>query len=226
MDNFYIGAYWGSRKESLTDISTKTCSTLQKLSEIEDYFAKWFNTSTNRKKALEKKVDFDSTDKGIMEIISKRVKKDEINSDGTSRFGFVYSFWSGQDEAESCSISFSVGMAFSTNNLSNCCVLSFPNSERAKQRLLQTEIIKKIFNILIEIWNPDNCILTSEKLREELHVGNEFGWFTYVESIERLPKFSDKVIHEKIKNGYLFYLSNYNLYDYSCINNLTFLKNI
>ncbi len=129
----------------------------------------------------------------------------------------------------SLGISFGVGKEFDKNiKLSNRCTLSFPSLADSKERLFQINTVKQIIKILIEEWNPDKVVLNSSDLSNILNVFNDIGWVTYRKTIKKMLKINNKLIHEPILNGHLFYLKTEDgkAYDYSLINELLVLKDV
>jgi len=230
MDSFYIGAYWGSRTDSLVEVTVKTQTILQKLSKIDAHFLNWYKPSTSREKALRHPINYNSDGYDINQIILNCVKKNELNSYGIAKYGFVFNFWSGHKEGETANISFSVGMSFSTQHLSNCCLINLPDLGDAHGRLLKLNIVLQIMDVMIEEWDPEYCVLTSKKLRDELNVGNQLGWVTYRKNIEQpVDKiFGDYIVFNKMRNGQVFHMvAEDNLsFNYSLFNEIASLKNI
>lgn len=210
IESFYIGAYWGSRAEPLSQVRDKILQTLQRLAQIDEQFLNWYEGANSRKQALEKKVSIDANT--IEKLCLEMVKKGELDEKGFAKMGFLFGVWSGHLDDESIGISFNVGGAFTSPHLCNSCVLTLPVEGAARERLLQTDKAKKIIITLVEIWSPDYAILTSHQLRDKLNVANKVGWITYHKSIKKLPDISNQVVYEKANNGHWFYIkeSNYN----------------
>jgi hypothetical protein len=205
IETYYIGAYWGSRKESLQQIAGKTFQTLQVLSEIDEQFFKWYDTGMSRKQALQNKLEID--EETIKKIALKRVKKGEMDENGFAVNGFLFSLWTGHIDEESSSITFAVGNTFNTDNITNSCVISIPFEGAARERLLHIEKAKKIIAVLVDIWAPDYSVLTSQSLNNKLNVINDIGWVTYRKSIKRLPNTTGQVVYERANNGHWFYVN-------------------
>lgn len=223
IDSFYIGAYWGSRTETLVEVAHKALKTLQKLGAIDEQFLDWYELGMSRKQALAKRVILDL--EIIEELFRKAVKKGELGEKGFAEIGFVLGLWTGHKDDEPSNISFNVGAAH--KRLSNCCVLKIPYEGTARERLLQPEKAKAIIAMLVETWDPDYAVLTSHGLNDMLNDANEVGWIIYRKSIKRMPKISNKIIYEQRRDGHLFYLVNENYYDdYSLANELIPLKEI
>jgi hypothetical protein len=225
VESFVIGAYWGSRAEALPEIKDKVLQTLRRLANTDEQFFHWYERGMSRKLALEKKVSWDMD--AIEKICRRAVKKGELDERGYAKNGFVLGLWTGHKDDEASSISFTVGDVFAIPNLSNNCILSIPFKGAARERLLEPAKVKEIMSILVEIWEPDYTVLTSDGLRDRMDAGNKIGWITYQKSIKRMPKISNKVVYEKCGIGHLFYLANKNYYDdYSLTNELLPLKEV
>lgn len=221
-DSFYIGAYWGSRAEPLSQVRDKILQTLNKLSETDEQFLNWYESGMSRKEALKKKVVLNN--ETIERICLEMVKKGELDKKGVAKMGFIFGLWTGHHDDESSSISFNVGA--DSKWLTNSCVIKMPIEGVAKWRLLQSEKAKAIISILVKIWKPDYAVLTSHELGDKLNDANETGWITYRKSIKRVPKINGKIIYEKLDEGHLLtaHSSDYNLDD--IINELFELKSI
>lgn len=223
IDSFYIGLYWGSKAETLTQVASKILQTLQRLTKTDEQFLNWYERGMSRKQALEKKVSLDMGTIG--KICLKAVKKGELDEKGYAKNGFVFGLWTGHKDDEASSVSFIAGDVFTIPNLSNNCVLSIPFEGAARERLLQPEKAKEIIAFLVEIWNPDYAVLTSHQLRDKLNVANKLGWITYHKSIKKLPTISNQIVYEKANNGHWFYIKESN-YNETLINELLPIKAI
>ena len=214
-DSFIVGAYWSSRAEALNDVKNKIIQTLQRLSKIDEQFLKWYETGSSRNEALEKIAVLD--DKTIERLCMAKVKKGELDELGFSKMGFLFSLWTGHSDDQSSSISFSVGTA--SKWLTNSCVITLPFEGAARERLLKSNKAKEIVKVLVEIWNPEYAVLSSEELNNRLDRANELGWITYRKVIPQIPN-AVKIVHEKYNEGHLFFLNGENSYDYNIINDL------
>ncbi|RFS18652.1 hypothetical protein DVR12_27455 [Chitinophaga silvatica] len=220
-DPFIIGAYWGERAASLIQIKDQILQTLNCLARIDIEFSSWYETGMSRKDALAQKIKWE--DDVIIRQCIESVRKGELNEQGFSKMGFLFSLWNGRTDEESSSLSFNVGK--SSQVLINNCIVTLPYEGVAKDRLLEQKKVLAIMSILIDIWNPDNAVFSSEALRS--NIGGDIdgiGWVTYSRCIKHMPKISPNLVHETKNNGHLFYLANGHSYDYSLLNELRSLK--
>lgn len=220
IDSFYIGAYWGSRAESLYEIKDKVSQTFNRLMEIDEQFLNWYEGGMSRKKALEKKVTLNN--ETIERLCLQQVKKGELDEKGIAKMGFLLGLWTGHKDEESSRVSFTVGSSFTSPHLCNSCVVTIPFEGQARERLLRPEKAKAIIAIIVEIWNPDYAVLASNELNKALGIVNDIGWVTYRKAIRQMPIISSKVVYEKFGDGHLFYLDavNYGYCDYDLANEL------
>ena len=204
IDTFYIGAYWGSRLESLKDIVWKTTETLTELAKIDEQFINWYETGMSRKKALESKINIDL--KNIEALYLKGIKKNDLDANGIPKEGLIVGLWTGQCDGESSGISFVTANKFESDYISNNCIIDIPYEGVAKDRLLKIERLRRIMCLLSKIWEPDRIILTSQELKKNLGINNQIGWVTFTKN----SNFSVgvNIIKEQIDNhGYLYYLN-------------------
>jgi hypothetical protein len=207
-NSFYIGAYWGSRAQTLLEVKNKVIQTLKRLANEDKQFADWYEGGMSRKEALAKHIIIN--DSTIERLCLEQVRKGELNSDGFSKMGFLFGLWTGHEDNEASGISFSVGTA--SKWLTNSCVINIPSQGSAHENMIQREKAMSIINILVEIWNPDYAVMTSHNLNDQLGIGNKIGWITYQKFIKRPVKKLDGIIYNQIKDGHWFYpsTSNYN----------------
>lgn len=223
-NSFYIGAYWGSRSESLKQVTNKVLQTFEKLSDIDEQFLNWYEGGVNRKQALKTKVAFNN--ETIERLCLEKVKNGELDEKGFAKMGFLFGLWTGHSDEESSSITFSVGASFKSPHLCNSCVLKIPFEGTARERLLRLGKARLIISTLVEIWKPDYAVLTSRDLNDRLAIVNDVGWITYRKTIKQIPKISSKVVYEKANGGHWFYFSlESNNYDSSIANELLPIKN-
>lgn len=221
IDSFYIAAYWVQRKESLDTVVRKTISFLQDLARLDEQFLTWYEQGYGKVEALSKKVIIDK--ESIESLYRKKIKKNDLDNEGFSKIGYSIGMWSGDDEEYSSSLSINCGHA--SKFFSNSCVVTMPIKGAQKDRLLTLIKQKVLVNLLIKNWEPDNVILSSSKLKNEIGT-DEVGWITYYKSIKRTPNISQKLIYERCHCGHLFYLDGEISYDYSLVKELQPLKDI
>lgn len=214
-DSFYIGTYWRDRKESLDLVVKKTTFFLQELSKSDEQFQSWY--AQGHLEEIEINIE------SIEMLYKRKIKKNDLDSEGFSRIGFSIGMWTGGKEEHSSSLSINCGHA--SKFFPNCCLITLPIEGEGKEKLLRLNKQRNIVNLLIKNWNPDNIILSSNKLKSEIGT-DEIGWITYYKRINQRPKIRFPLIYEKCEQGHLFYLQNETSYDYTSTKALVPLKTI
>lgn len=223
VDTFYIGAYWGCRKELLESVINPTLQTLKGLSELDEQFLSFYELGISRKQALQYKIIPAYED--IKRLYLKRLKKTDLDKDGYSKIGYGLSLWTGQEDDESSQISFGVGSG--SERIRNRCTIKIPSEGFARERLIKLDSFKRILSLLIQTWNPDIVILTSKELSTALDTTNKIGWVTYIKQLKNISKISSRLAHEtNYYGGDLFYLKTNSglIYDYSLIDEYQLFK--
>lgn len=215
IDSFYIGAYWKQRKESLDIVVKKTTSFLERLTRLDEQFLKWYEQGYRKEIILDKE--------NIEALYRKRVKRNDLTSDGFSKIGYSVSMWSGGEEEYSSNLSINCG--HSSKFFSNNCVITMPTEGEKKESLLKLAKQRELVDLLVKSWDPDNIILSSNRLKSEIET-DEVGWITYYKLIKQVPKTNGNVVYEKYNDGHLFYLANDKSYDYNWAKELLMLKKI
>jgi hypothetical protein len=222
-DSFYLGAYWGGRAESLKEIVNKTLQTLQRIGDIDEQFDNWYEGGMTRKEAVDGRVVLN--EKSIERLCLLKVKKRELDKDGFAKMGFLFSLWTGHKDEESSSITFNVGVE--NNLLTNSCVIKMPFIGLAKERLLSLEKAKALLSMLVELWNPDNAVLSSYYLNEQIKAINKVGWITFSRTIKQEKDQLNGIVAEKCGDGFLFYINSTDKsYNYDRMNELSLVKEI
>lgn len=201
-ESYIVGAYWGSRAETLFQVRDRVLLTLQRLRVVDEQFSTWYEQGMSRKQALESRVDL--TQDRIEKLCRKAVKKSELDEQLFAKYGFIFGLWTGHKNDESSEISFTAGSVFTVQSLSNCCYVKIPYEGAAREGLLQLAVVRKLIAILVEVWNPDYAIFTSNSVRDKLDMGNRLGLITYHKALKSIPKHLDNVCFEKADNGFWF----------------------
>jgi len=165
----FIGAYWGIRKEPKEKCAHRVAELFERLRSTPD-FAQWFTKGKSVKAAA--KIPIPLTAEGIVHCL----KSNNRDTDGSAiaELGFNLNLWN----CGSSSISITCG-AFSSV-VRNSVVLNLPMAHELKvddHKRMRTQM-----DIIIEVWDPDQAVITSFQLMSEKEGGMPWltkGWFNY-----------------------------------------------
>lgn len=222
VDVFYIGAYWDNRKEDLSTVVNKSVLFLQELSKLDVQFANFYEKGYNKEASKKVAIEKDN----IERLYKRGIKKNDLDSEGYSKIGYLIGLWTGQEEEYSSSLTITAGHA--SKFFSNACVIKFPIAKEPKERLLKLSKQKAIINLLIRTWKPDTIVLNSNELKNKTGSVNKIGWITYIKNLKGYSQKNGKIIHEKLDNGDLFFLklNDDRSYNYDLMQELIFLKGV
>ena len=200
-NSFYIGAYWSTKPETLQQVRDKIIVTLTKLGEIDELFSNWYERGNSREQAKEKKVTLDWG--SIEKICLERVKKNDFDRMGFSKMGFLIGLWTGHQEYESGSITFSVGAT--SKWVTNSCVIKLPSEGSALDRLLNRGEAMEIVRLIVDVWNPEYAIFSSHDLNDRLKLNKQLGLITYRRSIQIIPRITGNgIVYERFNGGHIW----------------------
>ena len=200
IESYYIGAYWGPREESLDICTKKVIDFFSILSEMDSSFEKWFEKGYSRKKALEHQYIFEY-DKINKSLLNSRIKTD-IGNIIMENLGYSFSTWNGLREGEITGIS--IHCNTSSNCVSNNVVIKLPSNKEVYDDIYKIDFILRMFNLLIELWHPEQVVMTSSQLRDSVSINDNaplIGWITYLNTQKKLEKLLNFCRMDYLKDG-------------------------
>ncbi len=181
---FYIGAYWGDRRECLDACAKRLHTYLSQLYACDEIFQQWFELGYSRKQALTKKVPIETTT--LRKLLDKGRHRTDIGSYIIDSLGFRVSLWNGlPEENGETSISISCGLYAANPGLLNSCVINLPKGGMAEKRILNLNILEKIISAVASSWEPDWAIVSSSYLRNIFEVKSRSPYFSWLLFLSR-----------------------------------------
>jgi hypothetical protein len=154
-ENYFLGFYWGSRRETAEQCIMKIYDTFNCLIEFDSSFDSWYLTSKQKKN--EDIFPIDISKSSIEKLLLKGVHRDAAGAI-ISDLGHLFSLKSEKKYATAHLLSFTCGSY--DDSLTNCVTMEIKGS-----KLLQInskDAIMLISNKLSEIWNPEKKVIQSE----------------------------------------------------------------
>ncbi len=177
-DTYYLGAYWGPRKESARECTLRLEHLLRSLAQVDPALAQWFKPARSRKKALPNPLELKP------EALEKHIQRHALKDDAgfvMEELGFTFSLWNG-DRAEG-DVSLELGCGKGSRWVSNVCLMHLPPEGAVAERLLTAPVLSQVLRCIIAAWDPDWAVVTSsphrELVSEQGTVGLFAGWLTY-----------------------------------------------
>jgi len=191
---FYVGAYWGARREDVEPCARRLQDFLERLSDIDSQFATWFRTGRSRRDALRRRVD--PTREGLTELLLAGRHRRDTGS-VMEDLGYSIGMWNGREPDAGLSVH--CGGYTAVAGILNSCVVELPPMSAESEALYEVGVARSLMAAVVECWEPDWATWTSHELRESLpfQTGEVIvGWMTYLSSSllsreSRLPALPD-----------------------------------
>jgi hypothetical protein len=177
-DTYYLGAYWGPRKEPAGACALRLERFLQSLAPVDPVFARWFKPVRSRKKALEEPLSLEPA--ALQRLIQEHALRDDTGH-VMEDLGFTFSLWNG-DSADG-DVRVELGCGKGSPWVSNVCLMHLPSEGLVAERLLTVPVLDELLRRTVETWEPDWAVVTSAPHRERVSdqgtAGLFAGWLTY-----------------------------------------------
>lgn len=154
MDNYFIGIYWGVRKEGIELCINKVQATFDFLRHFDDSFSSWYKTSRPRKGELLLPLDTQS-ERGVEDLLLKGQNHNDIG-ELLDDAGYLIYLKSEKDFSKAHVLSIKCGG--SIKEISNNVTLNI-GKDGSYVHLMNKTCLEGIFKGFIEIWQPDRGLV-------------------------------------------------------------------
>jgi hypothetical protein len=161
MSDFYLGAYWGPRQESIGQCADRLQACLERLRDCDEVFSQWYEKGKSRKDALKKPMDFQAK-ASLVRILDAGRHRRDLDRSVMDDLGFHVGLWNGGSDSRSASISVSCGSYCDNPNLRNAVVINLPEDFGG---LADKDRCVQVLKCVAETWEPDWAGVISETSR-------------------------------------------------------------
>jgi hypothetical protein len=170
---YRAGIYWPARWESAEQCAHRAETFFRLLSRCDPVFERWYEQADSLEEALQ--LEFAPQYETFL-----RFFQNEENQLG--RDGFSLGAWTGQEgDGRGCAVRLTCGDA--SGAYPNVCFLYLPYQEPEAERVLCVSMLRGILRAMVQAWEPDWGVITSDDYRERMSpegdVGAFVGWLTY-----------------------------------------------
>jgi len=179
---FYVGVYWGDRREGLDACAGRLSEYLAQLRECDVIFRQWFELGYSRKQALEKPVEIEIS--YLRGLLDQGRHRTDIGQHPIEDLGFHVSIWNGLSDSDGSTVfSTSCGSFSEHPGILNSCVLTLPDNGENADRVLNYNTLQRILSVAVRAWEPDWGVVTSYSLSSR-HPAKPrapyWGWILYL----------------------------------------------
>lgn len=166
MDTYFIGIYWGARKESIETCSKKLHETFLFLSnELEDGLSQWYKTRRPKKNEIIQPIELNES-----AIKSLLFDGRNINDDGSLNEDLGYTVYLKSQKDFGKAVVFSSTCGCYNKLISNSVTIRVGENEENVQ-FKDKVILEKIYSELVRIWSPERGVI---KCNETLLLSYEY----------------------------------------------------
>lgn len=180
-DAYYVGAYWGPRRESAADCAVRLSGFMALLANVHPLLSSWYKTGWSRQAALAHRID-PSVETLQELLLAGQNRGDDEERTVIADLGFSVGLWNGQEPE--VGLTAHCGSWTAVPGLTpNSVVLDLPGAQGTGLALYDRETALRLIHAIVTTWQPSWCTYTSHQLRraqgrnpDEVAV----GWATYV----------------------------------------------
>lgn len=182
IERYYLGAYWGVRKESVEQCAQRLAGFLMCLAECDPCFTRWFKLGRSRQEALKEEIKPDVAT--LQTLLLAGRSRTDIGQKIIENLGFLIGLWNGaSNDTESAGLMIRCGCYASRPGV-NSCVIDLPYGDSVTERLLLVPVLKAVMECVVSAWAPDWGVITSGRFRKMTSRppshAPRVGWLTYL----------------------------------------------
>lgn len=185
---FYLGAYWGPRRESAAARARRLADCFARLGACSELLGSWREKVDRKEQASHTAVSSES--EALRELMLAGVNRRDADGSPIDELGFSVGLWNGDREA-AIGLSISCGGWASTPGVMNAFVLDLPpRLPGPTAQLYELDTALAIMRAVVEAWEPDWATLTSYELAAALDPAPRepsVGWVTFLSDRRALP---------------------------------------
>jgi len=191
--SFYLGAYWGPRRENAEACAKRLIRCLARVESVSELLGSWYHERADARAPSPRRENWEPAPRdelGLSALIERGATQDDWGNPMPS-LGFTTGFWNLRNNGGSAGLSTICGGW--TQRTPNNFLLDLPEPQYASQ-LYDPRTAEALIRVVIETWEPDWATWTSDALAQrqdpDLSGTRLLGWVTY---FSKAPKPSTKL---------------------------------
>ncbi|WP_224241605.1 immunity 52 family protein [Hyalangium gracile] len=199
IETYYIGAYWGARKEDAEECARRLATVVQLLQPVDPLFASWFKSAKSLKESLKRPLELDLP--VLIKYVQSKVMRDDRRQP-MEALGFSIWLWNGRQAGNDAWLR--MGCGGYSEWVGNNCILEAPDEGPGSERVLTTSFQVQALRALATAWDPDWGVANSRAHREMIEPKYPEvwpGWVTYLSRrLGRVPPLPAPVRIEPVED--------------------------
>ncbi|WNG21226.1 Imm52 family immunity protein [Cystobacter fuscus] len=206
-EDYYVGAYWGPRKETALECARRAELFFHMLARCDPSFVQWYRAGRGFPRELPGhpvNTEVEALEKWLL----KGRSRTDVSKHVIEDMGFSQSMWNAKKEATDIRIHCGMYTSWAPNS----CLLKVTRESPIRERLLRVSVLAEVLTVMATAWDPDFAMASSSEMVELLEKQGfevRVGWLTYLSrSRGRLPPLPAPVRIEPVGTlGWLLVLS-------------------
>lgn len=179
-EGYYVGAYWGPRKESPEECARRAAVFLNLLAPCDPFLAHWYKYPKSRRDKSRQPLT--PPDESLLAECFRRGVNQESGGPPFEDLGFTFSFDNGGTPHDYANLTLHCGEY--SGVAPNLCLLTPPRTGANAERVLTAPVLSGVVRSMALAWDPDWAVAASDsyrRLMSETSRGGTFvGWVTYL----------------------------------------------
>lgn len=180
-DTYYIGVYWGTRKETFLECVERVEKCFRLLKDCDPLFQKWYRRGSSRNMALQNSLVSEKAD--VARLMREMNKVSDLEVSQTSSLGFRLGLWTQDQYGTSIGLNLRCGCYDPIPGV-NSVTIDLPDSGGSVNRILNTSKLTEIIKALVIAWEPDWGVVNSNAYQanrfESKSNAPRVGWILYL----------------------------------------------
>jgi hypothetical protein len=178
-EDYYVGAYWGPRKETALECARRAELFFHMLTRCDPSFAQWYRAGRGFPRELPG-WPVHSELKELEEFFLKGKHRTGVSKKVIEDMGFRQMLWNAKKEATELHISCG---KYSPWGGPNVCLLNPSREGAVRERLLRVPVLTEVLTTMATAWDPDFAMASSSEMVDLVEKGRfevRVGWLTYL----------------------------------------------
>lgn len=181
IETYYIGAYWGPRRETIEECTRRAAEFFHNLADCDESLTRWYRGGDSREDALTR--PFQASPTHLRHLLLEGRSRTDFGREVMDDLGFALALWSGGADGESVNLNIRCG-SYAVRPGINSVVIDLPYEGSTAARLLNPRTARTILENTAHVWQPDWAVLGSNAYDDLVPrakgKGPRMGWMIYL----------------------------------------------
>ncbi|HZH16091.1 MAG TPA: Imm52 family immunity protein [Archangium sp.] len=178
-DKYYVGAYWGPRKETALECARRAEIFFHMLARCDPAFAQWYRAGRGAPRDLPGHPVHTEV-KELEKLLLQSRNRTDVGKEVIEDLGFSRIMWNAKEGATDLHLSCG---GYSPWGGPNVCLLKPPRQGAVRERLLCVPVLAEVLTCMATAWDPDFAMASSSEMVDLVEKDGfevRMGWLTYL----------------------------------------------